>query len=46
MDYPKDPQHPFEELVDPLAGGLKLEFPQGREPASPAMTFVHAGRLA
>ncbi len=32
MDYPKDPQHPFEDLVDPLCGGLKLEFPAGRAP--------------
>jgi hypothetical protein len=45
MDYEKDPQHPFEELIDPLCGGLKLEFPQGRETASPAITFVHGGRL-
>ena len=29
MDYPEDPQHPHEDLVDPLCGGLKLEFPQG-----------------
>jgi hypothetical protein len=32
MDYPEDPQHPHEDLVDPLCGGLKLEFPQGRTP--------------
>ena len=32
MDYPEDPQHPHEDLVDPLCGGLKLEFPQGRAP--------------
>jgi hypothetical protein len=32
MDYPKDPQHPQENLIDPLAGGLKLEYPQGRTP--------------
>ena len=29
MDYPEDPQHPHEDLVDPLCGGLKLEFPAG-----------------
>jgi hypothetical protein len=32
MDAPKDPQHPHEDLVDPLAGALKLEQPQGRTP--------------
>jgi hypothetical protein len=32
MDYAKDPQHPAEELVDSLAGGLKLEYPKGRTP--------------
>jgi hypothetical protein len=29
QDYPKDPQHPFEDLVDALRGGLKNEFPDG-----------------
>lgn len=29
MDYPEDPQHPFEDLVDALKGGLKREFPDG-----------------
>ena len=32
MDYAEDPQHPHEDLIDPLAGGLKLEFPEGRLP--------------
>jgi hypothetical protein len=32
MDYPEDPQHPHEDLVDPLCGGLKLEFPARRAP--------------
>ena len=32
MDYAEDPQHPHEDLIDPLAGGLKLEFPEGRTP--------------
>ena len=43
MDYAADPQHPHEDLVDPLAGGLKLEFPEGRKP-SPAFRTVHASR--
>jgi hypothetical protein len=33
MDYPEDPQHPHEDLVDALRGGLKLELPEGRKPA-------------
>ena len=32
MDYAEDPQHPHEDLIDPLAGGLKVEFPEGRTP--------------
>jgi hypothetical protein len=32
MDYPEDPQHPHEDMVDPLCGGLKLEMPEGRTP--------------
>jgi hypothetical protein len=30
QDYPEDPQHPQEDLVDALRGGLKALFPQGR----------------
>lgn len=30
MDYPEDPQHPFEDLVDALRGGLKVAMPEGR----------------
>jgi hypothetical protein len=43
MDYPEDPQHPHEDLVDPLCGGLKLEFPEGRTP-QPNLRRVGAGR--
>ena len=32
QDYPENPLHPHEDLVDPLCGGLKLEFPEGRTP--------------
>lgn len=32
QDYPEDPQHPFEELVDALRGGLLVRFPNGRSP--------------
>jgi len=30
QDYPEDPQHPHEELVDSLRGGLRLCYPEGR----------------
>lgn len=32
QDYPEDPQHPAEDLVDALRGGLLTEFPEGRRP--------------
>jgi hypothetical protein len=41
MDYAEDPQHPHEDLIDPLCGGLKLEFPDSRAPA-PNLTRVSA----
>jgi hypothetical protein len=44
QDYPEDPQHPHEELVDALRGGLKVEFPNGFITASP-MRRVRAGRV-
>ena len=44
MDYAEDPQHPHEDLVDPLVGGLKLEFPEGRTPP-PLLARVHAGSI-
>ena len=44
MDYAQDPQHPHEDLIDPLAGGLKLEFPDSRAPA-PNLRRVHAGHV-
>lgn len=31
-DYPADPQHPAEDLMDALRGGLKAYFPEGRMP--------------
>jgi hypothetical protein len=30
QDYPEDPQHPHEDLVDALRGGLRAFFPEGR----------------
>jgi hypothetical protein len=44
MDYAEDPQHPYEDLIDPLAGALKLEFPEGRAPA-PNLARVPAGSV-
>jgi hypothetical protein len=34
QDYPEDPQHPQEDLVDALRGGLRVCFPDGRAPAA------------
>lgn len=33
MGYPEDPQHPAEDLMDSLRGGLMNEFPRGRGPS-------------
>jgi hypothetical protein len=35
QDYPEDPQHPHEDLVDALRGGLKALFPEGRNLSVP-----------
>jgi hypothetical protein len=32
QDHPEDPQHPHEDLVDALRGGLRAEFPEGLGP--------------
>jgi hypothetical protein len=32
QDYPEDPQHPHEDLVDAIRGGLRTCFPEGRSP--------------
>jgi hypothetical protein len=39
MDRPEDPQHPHEDVVDALRGGLRAEFPEGRVP-KPLFTRV------
>jgi hypothetical protein len=46
LDDPVDPQHPHEDLMDALRGGLQDRFPDGRRPA-PAFRVVQArgGRL-
>jgi phage terminase large subunit-like protein len=32
LDEPKDPQHPHEDLMDALRGGVRDRFPEGRAP--------------
>lgn len=32
IDRPEDPQHPYEDMMDALRGGLKDKFPDGRRP--------------
>ena len=34
LDQPEDPQHPHEDLVDALRGGLRAKYPAGRIPSS------------
>ena len=34
LDKPEDPQHPHEDLVDALRGGLRAKYPGGRTPPS------------
>jgi hypothetical protein len=44
MDYPADPQHPHEDLVDALRGGLSLLLPEGRAPHQ-GFLRTRAGRV-
>ena len=44
MDYPEDPQHPHEEMIDSLRGGLLLAMPEGRAPERPGARR-HASRV-
>lgn len=45
LDEPADPQHPYEDLVDALRGGLKAHYPNGRNPAPSPMHRVKAGKV-
>jgi hypothetical protein len=45
LDRPMDPQHPAEDPIDALCGGLGLELPQGRTPRDTSMRDVKAGRI-
>ena len=44
MDYPEDPQHPHEDLIDALRGQLAILMPEGRRPP-PAFQRQRAGRV-
>lgn len=44
QDYPEDPQHPHEDLVDALRGGLRDLFPEGRVPR-PTLARVPARQV-
>ena len=44
QDYPEDPQHPHEDLVDALRGGLRDAYPEGRT-ARPTLARVPARQV-
>jgi hypothetical protein len=44
QDYPEDPQHPHEDLIDALRGGLKIVLPESRRP-QPVFNRQKAGRI-
>jgi hypothetical protein len=44
LDRPDDPQHPYEDLVDALRGGLRAHYPVGRVPKSNLLR-VHASKV-
>jgi hypothetical protein len=44
IDKPMDPQHPHEDLIDSLRGGLLAKFPEGRKPV-PKLATVKARRV-
>jgi hypothetical protein len=44
QDWPEDEQHPFEDMVEALRGGLRMVFPRGREDMQRLGFFTtHAG---
>jgi hypothetical protein len=44
QDYPEDPQHPHEDLVDALRGGLRVCYPEGRC-SQPSLSRVPARQV-
>jgi hypothetical protein len=45
QDYPEDPQHPHEDLVDALRGGLRAEFPEGLNRPADSYRRIHHTRI-
>lgn len=45
QDYPEDPQHPHEDLVDALRGGLRATYPEGRGGDDRQFQRIHARRI-
>ena len=45
LDDPADPQHPHEDLMDALRGGIRDRFPEGRIEQPRMMRSVPAGRM-
>lgn len=45
QDYPEDPQHPHEDLVDALRGGIKLLLPDGLRAAGAGLVRTSARRV-
>ncbi|MDG3005511.1 hypothetical protein [Paludisphaera mucosa] len=45
MDYPADPQHPWEDLIDALRGGLSVALPEGTLPAAAPLRRARADRV-
>lgn len=45
QDYPADPAHPHEDMIDALRGGLKVEMPEGRKLPNAALKPKHVSRL-
>lgn len=46
LDFPAKPDHPHEDVVDALAGGLNLIYPRGRISNRPSHVAVPAGMIA
>ena len=44
LDRPEDPQHPHEDLVDALRGGLRAHYPEGGDVRS-NLRLVHASKV-
>ncbi len=44
LSHPKDPQHPYEEMMDSLRGGIRDAFPEARKP-QPLLRRVPARRV-